>query len=32
MPEDEYEMDNQRLERILRDILARAKQKNISLS
>jgi len=27
MPEDEYEMDNQRLERILRDILARAKQK-----
>ena len=27
MPEDEYEMDRQRLERILRDVLARAEEK-----
>ena len=27
MPEDEYEMDNRRLQRILRDILARAESK-----
>jgi hypothetical protein len=27
LPEDEYEMDNQRLERIIRDMMARAEQK-----